>query len=123
MLDPIGQSYLCCHPRVSKLCMRNYQTFNDYSSIMIHKANFAMPSWINTSLEYPDMGTANQSERTKNAHTAIDILAWLIEEAFEGDPSHSLIANLHDVREEDWTATPLRSHRSIADILEHVGWS
>jgi hypothetical protein len=69
------------------------------------------------------MGTANQSERTKNAHTAIGTLAWLIEEAFEGDPSHSLIANLHDVREEDWTATPLRSHRSIADILEHMGWS
>jgi len=26
--------------------------------------------------------------------TAIDTLAWLIEEAFEEDPSHSLLANL-----------------------------
>jgi len=60
---------------------------------------------------------------TVNSHIAIDILAWLIEEAFEGDPSHSLIANLRDLREKDWTATPDRSGRSIADILEHVGWS
>jgi uncharacterized damage-inducible protein DinB len=57
------------------------------------------------------------------SHTAIDTLARLIEEAFEGDPSHSLLANLHDLREEDWTATLGGSGRSIADILEHVGWS
>jgi uncharacterized damage-inducible protein DinB len=55
--------------------------------------------------------------------TAIHTLAWLIEEAFEGDLSHSLLANLRDLREEDWTATPSGSTRSIADILEHVGWS
>lgn len=54
---------------------------------------------------------------------AIDTLAWLIEEAFEGDPSHSLLSNLQNVREEDWTATPAGTGRSIADILEHVGWS
>jgi uncharacterized damage-inducible protein DinB len=57
------------------------------------------------------------------SRTAIDTLARLIEEAFDGDPSHSLLANLHDVREEDWAATPGKSGRSIADILEHVGWS
>ena len=57
------------------------------------------------------------------SHIAIDTLARLIEEAFDGDPSHSLLANLHDLREEDWTATPGESGRSIADILEHVGWS
>ena len=53
----------------------------------------------------------------------MDTLVWLIEEAFEGDPSYSLLANLKDLRQEDWTATPLGSNRSIADILEHVGWS
>ena len=58
-----------------------------------------------------------------SARVAIDTLAWLIEEAFEGDPSHSLLANLNDLREEDWTAMPGESGRSIADILEHVGWS
>lgn len=58
-----------------------------------------------------------------NSRTALDTLAWLIEEAFDGDPSHSLLANLQGLREEDWTTTPGGGGRSIADILEHVGWS
>ena len=58
-----------------------------------------------------------------SSRTAIDVLTWLIQEAFDGDPSHSLLANLKDLREEDWTAIPEGSGRSIADILEHVGWS
>jgi uncharacterized damage-inducible protein DinB len=60
---------------------------------------------------------------TSNSHVAIDTFAWLIQEAFEGDPSHSLLANLQDLREADWSAVPAGSGRSIADILEHVGWS
>lgn len=58
-----------------------------------------------------------------NSRAAVDTLVWLIEDAFEGDPSHSLIANLQDLRDEDWTAMPAGSGRSIADILEHIGWS
>lgn len=54
---------------------------------------------------------------------AIETLAWLIGDAFEGDPDQSLLANLRDLREEDWTALPLGAGRSIADVLEHVGWS
>ena len=54
---------------------------------------------------------------------AIDTLVWLIGDAFEGDPSHSLLANLRDLGDEDWTAVPPGGGRSIADILEHVGWS
>ena len=57
-----------------------------------------------------------------STHPALGTLAWLIEEAFEGDPSHSLLANLRDLRDEDWTALPAGANRSIADILEHVGW-
>jgi len=57
------------------------------------------------------------------SRTALDTLIWLAEEAFEGDPDHSLMANLRDVRHEDWTALPFGASRSIADILEHVGWS
>jgi uncharacterized damage-inducible protein DinB len=57
------------------------------------------------------------------SRVAIDLLARLIEEAFDGDPAHSLLANLHSLREEDWTAAAGESGRSIADILEHVGWS
>ena len=61
--------------------------------------------------------------RSLPSRTAIETLAWLIEEAFAGDPSHSLLANLHDLPEEAWTALPPGGGRSIADILEHVAWS
>ena len=57
------------------------------------------------------------------SRTAIATLAWLIEDAFEGDPSHSLLANIHNLPDEDWTALPPGGGRSIADILEHVAWS
>ena len=57
------------------------------------------------------------------SRTALDTLAWLIEDAFEGDPDHSLLANLRDLRDEDWTALPPGAGRSIADMLEHVGWA
>ena len=52
------------------------------------------------------MDILNQSSRGASSHIVIDTLAWLIEDAFEGDPSHSLLANLHDLREEDWTTLP-----------------
>jgi uncharacterized damage-inducible protein DinB len=53
----------------------------------------------------------------------VDTLAWLIEDAFKDDPDQSLLASLRDLREEDWTALPSGCERSIADILEHVGWA
>ena len=55
------------------------------------------------------------------AHITLDTLSWLIEEAFSGG-SQSLLANLENVRDEDWTVIPPGGGRSIADILEHVGW-
>jgi hypothetical protein len=58
-----------------------------------------------------------------NSRTAIDTLAWLVQDAFDGDPAQSLIANLRDLREEDWIALPPGAERSIAQVLEHVGWS
>jgi hypothetical protein len=58
-----------------------------------------------------------------SSRTAINIFAWLIEEAFEGDPEHSLMANLRDLGEHDWIALPPGANRSIAEILEHEGWS
>jgi len=64
-----------------------------------------------------------QSSGVASPHTAIDTLAWLIQDAFEGDPSHSLFANLRDLPDEDWTTLPPGGGRSIADILEHVAWS
>ena len=58
-----------------------------------------------------------------HSHTAIDTLTWLIEDAFEGDLDQSLLRNLRNMREEDWTALLPGAGRSIAEILEHVGWS
>jgi uncharacterized damage-inducible protein DinB len=55
--------------------------------------------------------------------TAIDTLTWLTHDAFEGDPDHSLLANLRDLSDDDWTKLPAGAGRSIADILEHVGWA
>jgi hypothetical protein len=38
-------------------------------------------------------------------------LDWLSEEAFAGDPDQSLLANLKDLQEEDWSALPARGGR------------
>ena len=69
------------------------------------------------------MNQTDKIPNPANSHLALDTLAWLIEDAFEGDTAQSLLASLHDVREEDWTAVPPNGERSIAEILEHVGWA
>lgn len=58
-----------------------------------------------------------------HSRIALETLIWLIGDAFDGDPDQSLLANIRDLREEDWTALPPGAGRSIADVLEHVGWS
>jgi hypothetical protein len=71
------------------------------------------------------MGSPSQSNgdaSPTNFHTAIETLAWLIEDAFQCDPDHSVLANLRDLREEDWTALPPGAGRSVAGIPEHIGW-
>lgn len=60
---------------------------------------------------------------TARSKTAIDTLAWMSHEAFEGDPDQSLIASLRDVSDGDFIALLPGAGRSIADILEHVGWA
>ena len=57
------------------------------------------------------------------SRVAIETLAGLSESAFEGDSDESLMANLLDLREGDWTALPPGAERTIADVLEHVGWA
>jgi uncharacterized damage-inducible protein DinB len=46
----------------------------------------------------------------------------LIESAFESDPKHSLLANIRDLDDEEWTAVPAGGGRSVADVIEHVAW-
>jgi hypothetical protein len=62
------------------------------------------------------------NEFSLNSRISIDTLCWLIHEAFEGDPSQSLMSNLVNIRREDWYALPVNGNRSIAEILEHVSW-
>ena len=68
------------------------------------------------------MNNPKSLETGAGSHTAIDTLTWLIEDAFAGDHEQSLLANLRDLRDVDWTALPPGARRSIADILEHVAW-
>ncbi|MCC6146448.1 MAG: DinB family protein [Anaerolineaceae bacterium] len=69
-----------------------------------------------------NMALNNQSGGNAGSRTAIDTLVWLIEDAFQEDSTHSLLANLHDMKDDEWTSLPVGAGRSIADILEHVGW-
>jgi uncharacterized damage-inducible protein DinB len=66
--------------------------------------------------------TGKLPENHSNHRREIDTLCWLIEDAFSGDNSQSLMANLSNLRENDWLALPSGGNRTIADILEHVGW-
>lgn len=58
-----------------------------------------------------------------SSRTALQTLIWMIEDAFDGDPDHSLLANLRNLQDEEWTCLPQGGTRSVADVLEHVGWS
>jgi hypothetical protein len=49
------------------------------------------------------------------SRVAIETLARLGEDAFEGDSDESLMANLRDMRDGDWTALPTGAERTIAD--------
>ena len=48
-------------------------------------------------------------------------LLHLMDEAFEGNGDHSLLANLRSVREDDWLWVPPGGARTIFDLVRHVG--
>ena len=50
-------------------------------------------------------------------------LLHLLDEAFEGTDWHALVSNLHALALEDWSWVPPGGHRSIRDIVQHVGGS
>lgn len=54
---------------------------------------------------------------------AITTLLGLSENVFDGDSAYSLLANLNNLHHEDWDTLPAGGGRSIAGILEHVGWA
>ena len=69
----------------------------------------------------PDEG--HEPLMVAEARAGVDVLARLIEDAFDRDQDQSLMANLRDLRQEDWTDLPSGAGRSIAEVLEHVGWA
>jgi hypothetical protein len=46
---------------------------------------------------------------------------YLLEQAFDGNDEHSLLANLRSVGEEDWDWLPPNGSRTIRAIVAHVG--
>jgi uncharacterized damage-inducible protein DinB len=68
------------------------------------------------------MNNPKTSITSTGSRTAVDTLAWLVEDAFAGNHEQSLLANLRDLRDQDWTALPPGAGRTVSDILEHVGW-
>lgn len=54
------------------------------------------------------------------SRAGVEQLLYLLDEAFEGT-GHSLLANLHSVRDDDWFWLPLGGGRCIFDIVQHVG--
>ena len=55
------------------------------------------------------------------ANAALSQLLYLLDEAFEGNVEHSLLGNLRSLAPDDWTWVPPDGHRSIRDIVQHVG--
>lgn len=56
------------------------------------------------------------------SRAVLETFTQLIEGAFEGDPKHSILANIHNLNDEEWTAVPAGGGRSAADVIEHVAW-
>jgi hypothetical protein len=54
-------------------------------------------------------------------HPEVDLLLYLMDEAFEREVGHSILGNLSTVTEDDWLWQPPGGHRLIADIVGHVG--
>lgn len=55
--------------------------------------------------------------------SGIELLAWLGDLAFDGDPHQSLLASVRRLRDDDWYQLPPGGGRSTAAILEHVAWA
>jgi hypothetical protein len=53
-------------------------------------------------------------------HVAVEQYLYLMEQAFDGNDEHSLMANMRSVTEADWDWTPPDGSRSIRDIVGHV---
>lgn len=53
--------------------------------------------------------------------TAVEQLLYMLDEAFEGNASHSLLANLSSLSPDEWSWLPPGGTRTARDIVQHVG--
>ncbi|MEX0786519.1 MAG: DinB family protein [Dehalococcoidia bacterium] len=51
----------------------------------------------------------------------VEQVLYLLDQAFEGNDEHSLLANLRSVAGNDWLWTPPGGDRSVFDIVQHTG--
>lgn len=56
------------------------------------------------------------------ANDGVRQLAYLLQQAFDGDRQHSFLSNLSAVPPSDWRRAPPGGTRTVADIVGHVGW-
>jgi hypothetical protein len=55
------------------------------------------------------------------SRTAIDTLAYLLEQGFDGHHEHALLANLRDLTHREWAILLPGAERAIIDIVAHAG--
>ncbi len=55
-----------------------------------------------------------------SSRAGVESLLYLMDFGFEGNPEHSILGNLQDVRENDWEWRAPGSGRSIKDLALHA---
>ena len=55
------------------------------------------------------------------SHVGIEQLLYMLNEAFQGNGEHSLLANTKSLDAGDWDWRPEHGERSAFDIVQHVG--
>jgi hypothetical protein len=55
------------------------------------------------------------------SRSAVEMLLYLLDVGFEGNPEHSLLGNLVDLGDGDWEWRPEGGGRCIRDIVLHAG--
>lgn len=55
------------------------------------------------------------------SRAGIEQLLYVMEEAFEGNHEHSLLANLRSLRDGDWGSAAAGGKRTVFEIAQHVG--
>ena len=91
------------------------------SAVLVYPVQWETPLRKGEKMKKEDGKKKNGKEAISRKE--INLFLWLLEEAYRGDGNHSLLGNLRRVGVEDWNEPPQGGGRSLASILEHVGWA